>query len=412
MRNNMPYPTNPSSRAKLTTGHRKLGEIVELHYGKGILKHERKPDGKYPVYGANGVLDYSDKYLIDSEAVIVGRKGSAGEVTRVSGKFWPSDVTYYVLGNDNIDIDYLFHALKNLNLQQLAVGVKPGINRNRVYELKIPLPPIVEQRKIVARLEGLLGKIKEARRLRAEAQEAAQNLLPAELHRIFSQPVRQAQGKQHTNKLEYVGMSGKSASVKNYGEAQWEEKNLEEICEKTTNIKWSDHKNNNFQYVDLTSVSRDDFSIAETKEVNSKNAPSRAKKVIKTNDVIFGTTRPTLMRVTRIPEEFNNHICSTGFTVLRAKKERVLPQFIYYFIRSERFMNRMESVQTGASYPAVSDAKVMETKIPLPPVAEQKKIVARLDSLSEKISSLRQAQAKTASDFISLEQSILSKSFQ
>ena len=75
-------------------------------------------------------------------------------------------------------------------------------------------------------------------------------------------------------------------------------------------------------------------------------------------------------------------------------------------------MNRMESVQTGASYPAVSDAKVMETKIPLPPVAEQKKIVARLDSLSEKISSLRQAQAKTASDFISLEQSILSKSFQ
>src|SRR3989344_1571917 len=195
---------------------KKLGEIVELHYGKGISKHERKPDGKYPVYGANGILDYSDKFLIDSDAVIVGRKGSAGELTRVSGKFWPSDVTYYVLGNDKINIDYLFHLFKSLHLQQFAVGVKPGINRNRVYELQIPLPPIAEQKKIVARLEGLLGKIKEAKRLRAEAQEAAQNLLPAELHHIFTK--HNTPHKQHTNKLENVGMSSK-----------WEEKELGEV---------------------------------------------------------------------------------------------------------------------------------------------------------------------------------------
>src|SRR3989344_5999566 len=263
----------------------------------------------------------------------------------------------------------------------------------------------------------LLGKIKEAKRLRAEAQEAAQNLLPAELHRIFT-PTPKNFGvssqsergftqqhttphKQHTNKLEYVRMSGK-----------WEEKELGEICEKVSNIKWGNDTNKDFKYIDLTSVSREDFSIAETKENNSKNAPSRAKKVVKANDVIFGTTRPTLMRVTVIPEEFNNHICSTGFAVLRAKKERVLSQFIYYFIRSERFMNRMGSVQTGASYPAVSDTKVLETKIPLPPVEKQKKIVARLDSLSEKIKTLREYQKSTASDFTSLEQSILSKSFQ
>src|SRR3990167_8948575 len=216
----MSYPTNPSTTAKLTTGHRKLGEVIELHYGKGLPKYNRKPDGEYPVYGANGILDYSDKFLLEGDAIIVGRKGSAGEVTRVSGKFWPSDVTYYVLGNDKINIDYLFHLFKSLHLQQFAVGVKQGINRNRVYELQIPLPPIAEQKKIVARWEGWRGKIKEAKRWRAEAQEAAQNLLPAELHRIFTQPT--TPHKQHTNKLENVGMSGKPASFKNYGEAQWE----------------------------------------------------------------------------------------------------------------------------------------------------------------------------------------------
>src|SRR3989338_5928255 len=61
------------------------------------------------------------------------------------------------------------------------------VPRSFLENYGIPLPPLAEQKKIVARLEGLLGKIKEAKRLRAEAQEAAQNLLPAELHKIFEE---------------------------------------------------------------------------------------------------------------------------------------------------------------------------------------------------------------------------------
>src|SRR3989338_6742336 len=101
------------------------------------------------------------------------------------------------------------------------------VPRSFLENYEIPLPSIAEQKKIVARLEGLLGKIKEAKRLRAETQEAAQNLLPAELHHIFTK--HNTPHKQHTNKLENVRMSGKLASVKNYGEARWEEKELGEV---------------------------------------------------------------------------------------------------------------------------------------------------------------------------------------
>lgn len=149
----------------------RLGEIIILNYGKGIPRHDRKSTGKYPVYGANGILDYTDRYLIEGEVIIVGRKGSAGEITRMSGKFWPSDATYFVLGTKQIDIDYLFHLFKNLSLQRFAVGVKPGINRNRIYEIEIPLPPLIEQKKIVARLDSLSEKISRLR----QAQSATQN---------------------------------------------------------------------------------------------------------------------------------------------------------------------------------------------------------------------------------------------
>jgi len=59
---------NPSSRAKLATGCRKLGKVVEFHYEKGISRYDRKLDGKYPIYGANGELGRTDKFLVDGEA--------------------------------------------------------------------------------------------------------------------------------------------------------------------------------------------------------------------------------------------------------------------------------------------------------------------------------------------------------
>ncbi len=418
------YPTNPSSRTRnVHYGARKLGEVCEVKKGKkpelfGVQTKTRLPylEAKF-MRGTkeSKFAEKSDKNSVPvnkGDLIIICDGSKSGDVFSGFEGILSSTMSRIDFDRGQVDKIYLELFLKTkfnlFNFSKKGAAI-PHLDFNIFKNLEIPLPPIAEQRKLVAKLEKVLKKIKEAKKLREETESAAVALLPAELHRIFTQPT--TPHKQHTNKLEYVGMSGKPAFVKNYSEAQWEEKELGEICEKTTNIKWNNYKNNNFQYVDLTSVSRDDFLITETKEVNSRNAPSRAKKVIKTNDVIFGTTRPTLMRVARVPAEFNNHICSTGFTVLRAKKEHLLPQFIYYFIRSERFMNRMESVQTGASYPAVSDAKVLETKIPPPPLAEQKKIVARLDSLSEKICRLRECQKSTAFDLISLEQSILSKSF-
>jgi len=117
----------------------------------------------------------------------------------------------------------------------------------------------------------------------------------------------------------------------------------------------------------------------ESSEINYTNAPSRAKKIIETNDVIFATTRPTLNRMAIIPFEYNNHICSTGFTVLRANKEVVLSEYIFYSLQEKSFMDKMEKMQRGASYPAVSDNDVKNFQIPVPPLPEQKQIVKTLD---------------------------------
>ena len=129
---------------------KKIGDFLTLEYGKPLEKSLRKAGGAYPVYGANGVKDWSDEFYYDKQTVIIGRKGSAGEITLSEEKFWPLDVTYFVRFDETeYDLKFVYFLLSQLDIPSLATGVKPGINRNNVYEITVSCPPINEQKRIV-----------------------------------------------------------------------------------------------------------------------------------------------------------------------------------------------------------------------------------------------------------------------
>lgn len=165
---------------------KKIGDIFILNYGKGISRLERSKNGKYSVYGANGELGKTDKFLIDGDSIIIGRKGSAGEITRVFGKFWPTDVTYFVIEDKNYDIDFAFYLFKYLDFTQYAKGVKPGINRNEIYSLKFYFPPVLEQKKIISKLDILSEKLKTLSELQKSQLEDFKQLEKAYLREAFN----------------------------------------------------------------------------------------------------------------------------------------------------------------------------------------------------------------------------------
>ena len=158
----------------------------------------------------------------------------------------------------------------------------------------------------------------------------------------------------------------------------FEWKALKEVTSTTRNIRWAE-TGETYQYIDLSSVDRGNKKITAAEEISAETAPSRAQRIVELNDVIFATTRPTLRRYTLISEEYDGQIASTGYCVLRAKEEVVLPKWIYYCIGTSRFNDYVEQNQSGSAYPAISDAKVKEFEIPVPPLAEQERIVAILD---------------------------------
>jgi type I restriction enzyme S subunit len=170
---------------------KKLGEVINLEYGKPLSNESRNVSGKYPAYGANGVKCWSDEYYFDKPSIIVGRKGSAGEVNLTTERFWPLDVTYFVTYDDTqYDLIFLYHCLKHLQLTKLAKGVKPGVNRNDVYQIKFLFPPLDEQKQIVAILdeafEGINQAIRNTEKNLANAHELFESFLNFKLLPIAS----------------------------------------------------------------------------------------------------------------------------------------------------------------------------------------------------------------------------------
>jgi type I restriction enzyme M protein len=145
---------------------RPFQEICTLEYGASLPK-EKRVDGPYPVVGSNGITGYHSEYLVEGPAIVIGRKGSAGEVTLIEKNCFPIDTTYYVKQTNPVqsDIIYLYWLLKTLNLPELRDGAGiPGLNRTDVYEkYHIPLPPLEVQKEIVAEIEGYQKIINGAR---------------------------------------------------------------------------------------------------------------------------------------------------------------------------------------------------------------------------------------------------------
>jgi type I restriction enzyme S subunit len=167
----------------------------------------------------------------------------------------------------------------------------------------------------------------------------------------------------------------------------WRQVQLRSTCEPTSIWNPIREPRDEFWYVDVSAVSRENLTIQSPQRVKGAQAPSRARKIVRTGDVIFATVRPTLRRIAFVGDQFDNQIASTAFCVIRANRQEADPRFLYYAVQTDAFNEGVATFQSGASYPAVNDKDVLNGHINLPPKTQQEKIAAALRKVQRAIES-------------------------
>ncbi|MDA8404211.1 MAG: restriction endonuclease subunit S, partial [Desulfobacteraceae bacterium] len=164
----------------------RVGNLFDFEYGKGLPKESIAVDGKIPAYGANGIIKYCREPLVKNHCIIVGRKGSAGAVNKVSEPCWPLDVTFYIQPPKILNFEYVYRLLLSLSLEKLAKGIKPGLNRNEAYLLIFGLPPVEEQTRIVAKVDQLMALCDELEAKKQKRNELRTQVNVAAMDKLLS----------------------------------------------------------------------------------------------------------------------------------------------------------------------------------------------------------------------------------
>lgn len=135
----------------------RLGDVITVHYGRALPKPKRA-GGNILVFGSNGAVGAHDKALTSGPTIVIGRKGSSGAVNSSSGACWPIDTTFYVDDPGPYSLGFLELVLRSLDLEHLDRSTAiPGLSREQLYDLEVPLPPVGVQDSLARFVEQAEG---------------------------------------------------------------------------------------------------------------------------------------------------------------------------------------------------------------------------------------------------------------
>lgn len=339
-------------------------------------------------------LKNSSSRLFPENTVLFAMYGSIGRcaITKV-----PMSTNQAIAGlipkNDKeLNSLYLYFYMsygKELLLKNGRTGTQTNINSEMIKNLNILLPPtFTDQLAIASDLERRMAHVETMRAAALRQKEAIAAMQGAILREVFSYE------------------EGDELPV------GWKWKTIKDVIENNIQVfNPENYDNEKFIYIDISSVDNVSKKILNANQVLVKDAPSRAKSILKENDIIISTVRPNLNAVILVDKSRVGNICSSGFCVIRLKNGYHAPYFFYY-LTSPYFVEAVSNMVQGAMYPAISNDDVKDFSIPLPPsLSDQIAIAAELERKIAELEKARQTAQRQVEAIEALPGAILREVF-
>jgi type I restriction enzyme M protein len=340
--------------------HILIGEVFETSSGGTPLKKEESffKNGTIPwiksgevsqgfIYRSEenitelGLINSSAKIFPHNTVLVAMYGATVGQVGILKINAATNQAVCGIFPNDLMIPEFLFYLLKSKRNYLISLsngGAQPNISQAIIRKLKIPLPPIEVQREIVEEIEGYQKIIDGARQI-------IDNYKP----HIQIDP-------------------------------SWEMVELGKACDinKSSANPFDLFGDSDFVYIDISSIENGKGIISSRNILNTKNAPSRARRILRAGDILLSTVRPNLQAIAYIEDLKFNTIASTGFAILTSKKS-YCSKFIYYSLYQDYLKQQMISKMGKGAYPSINEKDVNELLISAPHFSKQKEIAKKLD---------------------------------
>ena len=370
---------------------KKLGEICEENIKSPFKVENATNTGEYPFFTSGDNILTHEEYLVDGENIFLATGGYAN-VKYFNGKASYSADTWS-LKVKNASTKYVFYQifgkLKYIDEVLFRGSGLRHLQKKEFLNLEIPLPPLPVQQKIVKILDTIQSAVEVQEKIIEKTKELKKALMNLLFHYgLAGLRIKELAGLRveelTSSEIKKLGLKLKKTEIGEIPE-HWEVVKIRDITIETEQNDPSKNPLKEIKYIDVSGISNEYLKIIEHKTYLGKDAPSRAKKILRKGDIIFATVRPYLKRIAFVSQEYDGYYGSTAFCVLRCNVEKVLPYYLFYHVSTDNFVCKVSNYQTGTGYPAITDDNIRNEIIPLPPLSEQKEIAEILQTIDQKI---------------------------
>jgi type I restriction enzyme, S subunit len=391
-----------------------LGELCTIERGTtGILK---AIPGKYPLVVTGEERKSHNEFQFDDDAVIIPLVSGTGHghasIKRIhyqTGKFALGSILCAVIPKDKLQLnaEYLYYYL-DLNRENELVARMRGMANvtlpmKEIGRIEVPLPSIDEQRAFVKKYK-ILSEKSDALSLELYHQLGLVKKLRQQLLQdaIQGKLVKQDLNDEPASVLFQRIEAEKKVLIKNKRlkkEKDFQEIHSEEIpfhipenwvwCRLGSIIYYSENldiqkscsQDTLINYVDIDSIDNSNQTIREVKLKPVSQLSSRARRVLKKGYIVYSTVRPYLKNIAIIESDMLNFIGSTGFNVF--KTIQVYDQYIFNFLLTPMVNENFKALMVGFNSPSITNEQFENTLVPIPPFAEQQRIIQKLNQLMQ-----------------------------
>ena len=371
----------------------RLGDLCTISTGKRDANYG-EANGKYCFFTCAALPIKCNGYSFEGESILLAGNGDIGNISYFNGKFEAYQRTYVLqaLVPGCLILRYLYWHLKanwvTYNNDITYGSAIPYIRLGNLVNYFVALPPLTEQQRIVARVEELLNVVDSlgsaADGLEATAKRFDKKILdlairgklmpqnpndePAsELLKRIAATSHKSPCKNHETPIEPPFKIPKSWEWVKLGCV------LDQMTSKLPEGDW-------FDYIDIDAIDNHHNRVIAPKHLPVTKAPSRATRELRSGDVLFSVVRPYLRNIALVDNNLAHCIASTGFYVCRPSVA-LYHCYLFALMVSEYVVTGLNAFMKGDNSPSIRNNHIQDYLIPLPPIAEQKRIVAKIEEL-------------------------------